>query len=414
MRLREFAGDKRSRKITEAAVAAIPYAYYWLVGLLGAAGATSAINNNPELVNKFGQGLQNQNIPSADKVSQEDLDRLMRVQNPFAMMLKDTWNFVTGSDEPTQEEINQRVDDAIAAGYQRRAGEETQRILDKYKSQEFQKVDPGLIAAVNKAQTADDEDADKAKAAAGAAAGAAGIAGATAGQKQGGGQTIGGDDKTVGEPATEKPAEPTTDTDPGGTGSSAGDTSTGTGTEPVDGTPQQSGGREGEFGGTTPDKTGPDGKYDGDDLGNAPTAKPDKPATTSGTDTSGETQVGGSAEVGTSGEDTADDAGTGAIPKPETDVTTGSGAGAGTSTGAQTGAATNTATGAATNTATGAATNTAANTAVTTAPTMPPPIAQPGLNYKSKPATGDEDYIYSKHRTGKPKKVYFYPTAKDK
>jgi len=34
MRLREFAGDKRSRKITEAAVAAVPI-WMWVAGLLG-------------------------------------------------------------------------------------------------------------------------------------------------------------------------------------------------------------------------------------------------------------------------------------------------------------------------------------------------------------------------------------------
>ena len=284
MRLKEFAGDKRNRKITEAApLAAIPYAYYWLVGLFGAAGATAYIQSNPDKVDQLGQALQSQNIPSADKVSQEDLDNLMRVQSPFAMMLKDTWNFITGSDEPTQAEINQRVDDALAAAAQKRAGQQTQQILDKYKGKEFQKVDPGLIAAVNKAEKADDEDAEKAKVGAAGAAGAAGIAGAIAGQQgqEGGGQVISPD--PVDTDTAPKPTQgdkPTVDTDPGGTGSSAGDTSGGTGAKPVDGTPQQSGGAEGEFGGTTPDKTGPDGKYDGDDLGNAPTA-PSKPPTMS-------------------------------------------------------------------------------------------------------------------------------------
>lgn len=399
MRLREFAGDKRSRKITEAAVAAIPYAYYWLVGLFGAAGATSYLQSNPDKVDQLGQALQSQNIPSADKVSQEDLDNLMRVQSPFAMMLKDTWNFITGSDEPTQEEINQRVDDALAAAAQRRAGQQTQQILDKYKGQENLKVDPGLIAAVNKAQTADDEDAEKAKVAAGGAAGAAGIAGAIAGQQgqQSGGQTIGGDDKTVDTaPKTTKPAEPTTDTDPGGTGSSAGDTSSGTGTKPVDGTPQQTGGREGEFGGTTPDK--PADQVKPEDPADAKTW--DVPAGTSGTDTSGETEVGGKAkDTGTSGEDTADgsgtqaDTGSGAIPKPETDVTTGGGA--------QTGAGTQTGTGTATNTAA----NTAANTATTTARPgqMPPPIAQPPGAFNYVDGVPDADVVYT--GPGRPKKV---------
>ena len=144
MRLREF---KNPVQINEVVAAPIVAAWPWLVGLFGAATATATLQQNPEAVEKIADAIVKNITADPKAMSQADRDALMRSQSPIMSAIKDTWEFISTTDEqPSQAEINKRVSDALDAAGQRAGGKATQDILNKYKPGT---VDPSLQKAAD-------------------------------------------------------------------------------------------------------------------------------------------------------------------------------------------------------------------------------------------------------------------------
>lgn len=153
MRLREFKTPKPI--LMEAAPAAIVAAWPWLVGLFGAAGATVALQQNPQAVEDFSEWAVD-SLPDARALEPEDRNLIMSPYGSMINGLGQAWDYITSSDKPTQAEIDKRVDNALAAGAQRRGGERTQEIISKYQGQDISTSDPKLQAQIDANRAEDD------------------------------------------------------------------------------------------------------------------------------------------------------------------------------------------------------------------------------------------------------------------
>jgi len=154
VRLREF---KNPVLLEAAPAAAVVAAWPWLVGLFGAAGATIALQQNPQAVEDFSEWAVD-SLPDARTMDSEDRNLIMSPYGSMIDGLGQAWDYITSEEEIDQAAINKRIDDALAAGAQRRGGERTEEILAKYRAIDDtqNKVDPKLQAAAD-AQAAEDE-----------------------------------------------------------------------------------------------------------------------------------------------------------------------------------------------------------------------------------------------------------------
>lgn len=148
MRLREF---KNPVLLEAAPAAAVVAAWPWLVGLFGAAGATIALQQNPQAVEDFSEWAVD-SLPDARTMDSEDRNLIMSPYGSMIDGLGQAWDYITSEEEIDQAAIDKRVDDALAAGAQKRGGERTEEILAKYRAIDDTqgKVDPALQRAADK------------------------------------------------------------------------------------------------------------------------------------------------------------------------------------------------------------------------------------------------------------------------
>jgi len=144
MRFNEFKTPKI--RINEAAPAAIVAAWPWLLGLFGAAGASTYMQQNPEKVEQLSKSIEKGITVDPRTMTPADKKAVVATNSPVISALSDAWDWLTKSDEPTQAEIDKRVDDALASAAQTKSGKQTQDILQKYTPG---KVDPALQKAAN-------------------------------------------------------------------------------------------------------------------------------------------------------------------------------------------------------------------------------------------------------------------------